>query len=368
MIVKLIGTAEEFYKLRDEWNALLDSSASTCVFLTHEWLSTWWKYLSEGRKLSILSARDDGKLIGILPLAIRAPQYARMMPHVAEFIGSGVIGSDYLDAIIERGSESEVLPAFAEELRRWGLMIQLSQLRRQNCVVAGLPQLLRQDQWMALETRINVCPFIDLTNHTWETFLTTLGSSQRYNYNRRLRALQKTFDVRLDTIRFPSDADRGLDAVIALHHKRWGSVGASEAFQTPAVVAFHREFVQLAAIRGWLRLLILSLNNAPVAALYGLRYGPTFYFYQSGFDPAYSKQSVGLVMMGLAIKSAIEEGSAEYDLLHGDEEYKFHWAREERELARLEVYPPHARARIYRHAIDFNRAARRMARRMLNKV
>jgi hypothetical protein len=97
-------------------------------------------------------------------------------------------------------------------------------------------------------------------------------------------------------------------------------------------------------------------------------YGSTFYFYQSGFDPAYSKHSVGLVMMGLAIKSALEEGAAEYDLLHGDEEYKFHWAPDHRELARLEVYPPHARARIYRRAIDFNRAARRMARRMLNKI
>src|SRR5260370_6782202 len=233
MIVKLIRTAEEFCKLRDEWNVLLESSSSTCVFLTHEWLSTWWKHLSEGRKLAILTARDGGKLIGILPLAIRPPQYARMMPQVAEFIGSGVIGSDYLDAIIEGGREYDVLRAFVEELRRWGLMIQLSQLRRQSSVVAALPQFLQQDQWRALETRINVCPFIDLTNQTWETYLGTLGSSQRYNYNRRLRSLQKTFDVRLDTIRFTSDADSGLDAVIALHRKRWGSAGASEAFQTP---------------------------------------------------------------------------------------------------------------------------------------
>jgi CelD/BcsL family acetyltransferase involved in cellulose biosynthesis len=367
MIVELIGTTEEFFKLRDEWDVLLESSASTCVFLTHQWLSTWWKHLSEGRKLSILTARDGCKLIGILPLTIRAPQYARMMPHIVEFIGSGLRGSDYLDAIIERGRESEVLCAFAEELRRWGLMIQLSQLRRQSCVVRGLPQLLRQDRWTASETRINVCPFIDLRNHTWETYLATLGSSQRYNYNRRLRTLQKTFEVRLDTIRSPSDADGGLEAVIELHRKRWRS-GASEAFQTPAVIAFHREFVRLAASRGWLRLLILSLNNAPVSAVYGLRYGPTFYFYQSGFDPAYGKQSVGLVMMGLAIKYALDEGSAEYDLLHGDEEYKFHWARDQRELARLEVYPPHVRAGIYRRAIDVNRAARRMARRMLNKV
>jgi CelD/BcsL family acetyltransferase involved in cellulose biosynthesis len=213
-----------------------------------------------------------------------------------------------------------------------------------------------------------VCPFIDLTNHTWDTYLHTLGSSQRYNFNRRLRALQKAFDVRVESIETANEAQRGLDVVMELHQKRWDFRGDSEAFPTAATVEFHREFVRLAAERGWLRLRILWLDGRAVAALYGMRYGPTFYFYQSGFDPAYSKHSVGLVMMGLSIKAALEEGASEYDLLHGDEEYKFHWARAHRELGRLELYPPHARARLYKRAIGFNRAARRMARRVLKKA
>src|SRR5207245_43184 len=80
--------------------------------------------------------------------------------------------------------------------------------------------------------------------------------------------------------------------------------------------------------RGWLRLSELRLDGRPAASLYGFRYRDTFSFYQSGFDPAYARDSVGLVTMGLAIRSAIEEGAAEYDLLHGDEAYKFQWARE----------------------------------------
>ena len=368
MTVKVIQASEEFFQLRDEWNGLLESSASRCVFLTHEWLSTWWKHLSAERKLSIVTVCDSGKLIGILPLVIRTPQYRRMMPRLAEFIASGVIGSDYLDAIVESGREREVLGAFSGELCRWGLMLQLSQLRGEGSIVAGLPQILAQDGWLAFGARINVCPFIDLSNHSWDTYLGTLSSSQRYNYNRRLRTLQKTFDLRLDDVRLARDAESALNVVITLHRKRWGSIGNSEAFQTAAVTAFHREFVQLAGAQGWLRLLILSLNDVPVAALYGLRYGSTFYFYQSGFDPAYSRYSVGLVMMGLAIKTAIQDGASEYDLLHGDEEYKFHWAHNQRELSRLELHPPDTCARVYRHAIDLNRAARRMARSVLNKA
>ena len=57
-------------------------------------------------------------------------------------------------------------------------------------------------------------------------------------------------------------------------------------------------------------------------------------------------------MMGLAIKSAIEEGAAVYDFLRGDETYKSLWACEERELIRLELFPPCARGAFYRQTIE----------------
>src|SRR5262245_12187809 len=61
LIMKLqtIETIEEFVAQHDQWNALLESSTSNCVFLTHEWLSTWWKHLAHGR-LRIVTARDRG--------------------------------------------------------------------------------------------------------------------------------------------------------------------------------------------------------------------------------------------------------------------------------------------------------------------
>ena len=89
MVFERIESAKEFYELREEWNALLQSSASNCVFLTHEWMSTWWKHLRETRQLSIVTARESGRLIGIMPLALRPPQYARMMPRLLEFLAKG---------------------------------------------------------------------------------------------------------------------------------------------------------------------------------------------------------------------------------------------------------------------------------------
>src|SRR5262245_47610886 len=105
MIIEKIDTNKRFELLHDEWNALLRTSASSCLCLTPEWLFTWWKHFAERRTLSMLTAREDGTLVGILPISVRRPQYARMVPRVLEFLGSGVIGSDYLDAIISPSRE-----------------------------------------------------------------------------------------------------------------------------------------------------------------------------------------------------------------------------------------------------------------------
>jgi CelD/BcsL family acetyltransferase involved in cellulose biosynthesis len=360
--IEPIHTESMFFAMRREWNALLERSRADCVFLSHEWLATWWKHLSDSRMLKIIAVRDGADLVGILPVALRPPVYSRMMPPAMEFIGSGVIGSDYLDVIAAREHEDEVLDAIAHHLSGAGVMLQFSQLRRADCATERLAAKLKQRNWAVSDVKVNICPYIPLQGQSWESYLTTLGSSQRYNLQRRTRNLEKMPGFRIE-LQTP------LQTVIDLHKKRWELRGGeSEAFQTEDILAFHREFAEIAARRGWLRLLSIWIEGQPAAALYGLRYGPTFYFYQSGFDSAFAKQSVGLVMMGTAIRTALEEGAGEFDLLHGDEEYKFHWTQETRELGRIEAFPPHVRGALYRRCVGLNRAARRMARRVLIKA
>ena len=44
-----VENPEGFRGLQEEWNELLESSTSNCLFLTWEWLYTWWRHLS-GRR------------------------------------------------------------------------------------------------------------------------------------------------------------------------------------------------------------------------------------------------------------------------------------------------------------------------------
>jgi CelD/BcsL family acetyltransferase involved in cellulose biosynthesis len=197
-----------------------------------------------------------------------------------------------------------------------------------------------------------------------DSYLAGLSADHRYNFNRKSRRLHKDYAVRFEQASEGEQCREAIDELISQHNLRWNGRGGSDAFHTAELVAFHREWTQIALKRGWLRLYTLRLNEKPAACLYGLLYRDTFYFYQSSFDAAYTQSSVGLITMGLAIKSSIEEGAEEYDLLHGSESYKSHWSRESRELVRLEGFPPSGLGRVCHLSVKLGRASRKVAGRI----
>jgi len=338
--VQDIENTRDFDSLREEWNALLERSSANGVFLTWEWIRTWWTHLAERHQLSIAAIRSEGRLVGIAPLAIRPAAIKRLfLFSCGEFLGSGTAGSDYLDLIVEKGSEEAVFEALAPDLARANRMLEFGQLKS-GSQAARFAQFLERRGWRSGTTKVGTCPLIDLHGHTWTSYLTSLSSEHRYNVKRKMNSLAKHFEVTFERVENEIQLGPVLAVLIDLHKKRWLEHGDSDAFHTTGHEAFHREFTRLALQRGWLRLYVLRLNGQAASAVYALRYGTTFSFYQSGFDPQYAKQSVGLVAMAYSIKAAIEEGAEEYDFLHGTEAYKFHWANGSRDLERIQLHPP----------------------------
>ena len=365
--MEIVHGTEDLMAMREEWSDLLAESASDCLFLTWEWLTTWWRHLAGDRKLFVLAVRQRGRLLAIAPLVVRPAGISSVLPFPAlEFMGTGSIGSDYLDVIIRRGQEASALKALAECLGATNRAVELEQVRIGGSCAADLGKLLGDGGWSLGEEQTNISRHIDLSGQSWPAYVGSLGRAHRYNFNRRLRQLGREFTIRFEKVSTEAERRAALGRLIALHKARWS--GYSRAFHTQNHLDFHEEITRLACERGWLRLYTLWLDEEAVAALYGFRYGGVFYFYQSGFDPNYGRYSTGLVTMGLTIRSAIEEGAGEYDMLQGVEGYKGHWASGTRSLGRLEFYPPHVRGLVYRRAIELSRAARRTARRLLPRT
>jgi CelD/BcsL family acetyltransferase involved in cellulose biosynthesis len=361
--VEVVSDMAGFTSLRPEWNDLLQASDADSLFLTWEWLHTWWKHLAAGRKLQLLTVRRGSDLLAIAPFAVRPRQPERLLPFQAlEFLGTGAVGSDYLDLIIRCGAEDEALQAIAGYLTENESVLELKQVRAGSRLASRLAVQLQKSGWAASQTITDVCPYLDINGRSWESYLAGVGPSHRQNVRRRLRRIAASFQVDFQQVRTEVQRWECLALFAELHRMRWAERRGSDALDGDGIMEFHDEFTTVALQRGWLRLFILRLDGKPAASIYAFRYGKAFYFYQSGFDPAYRDHSVGLVTMGLAIQVAIEEGAAEYDMLHGDEEYKFLWARGGRDLVRLDCYPPNLEGTLCRQAVSLRQGLKRAVR------
>ena len=54
----------------------------------------------------------------------------------------------------------------------------------------------------------------------------------------------------------------------------------------------------------------------------------------------------------------------EFDMLFGDEAYKSFWARERRQLIRVDLFPPHLAGHIHHGSVEAERTLRTLARRV----
>ena len=365
--IEVIDHAAGFAALRDEWNNLVASSRADCLFLTWEWLHTWWIHLGQRVRPFIVTVRSGSELVAVAPLTLRRAWAGPFTVPMLEFAGTGYVGSDYLDVIVSSSFETAAINALTAFLTEAGFSLRLSGVRGDSIVATALAPKLINRGWQCRKVPMQACPFIDLSAASWDSYLGTLGPRHRYNFRRRLRNLEKEYVVRLERADSEDRYREALSHVVELHLRRWNGRGGSNAFHNADLLAFHDDFSGLARQRGWLRLRVLTLDGEPAAAFYGFRYRDKFLFYQSGLNEAFLRHSIGLVMMGLTIKCAFEEGVAEYDLLHGDESYKFLWASEVRPLFRFEFYPPGAMGRMHRNTVRAVAATKTIVKRALRR-
>jgi CelD/BcsL family acetyltransferase involved in cellulose biosynthesis/dTDP-4-amino-4,6-dideoxygalactose transaminase len=351
-------------RLQPEWNELLRASEANTPFLTWEWLHAWWRHLRAASGLRVLCVRTGGRLIAVAPLMVRRAPPVWLPAY--EFLGAGDAGSDYLDAIVRRGYEPDALDALAGAFDADGLALRLDHVLPSSAS-AQITDRLAGRGWRALRLPGGRCPIIPLAGHTWDSYLATLGSAHRANVRRRVRAAERTFQLRFECVGTDAERRDALAALLAFHERRFRTDGGSTAFHTPALRAFHDEATRSALDHGWLRMYVLRLNDVPAAVMYALSYEGRFSFYQHGFDERYERHSIGLVLMAHTIRAALEEGADTFDLLWGTEPYKWLWAREANELQQIHLFPGHLGGRIQHGAVIARRGLTRVIRRTFTK-
>jgi CelD/BcsL family acetyltransferase involved in cellulose biosynthesis len=309
--------------LRAEWSALCDRCPRTTPFQRPEWLIPWNREFPPWEPW-ILTARRDGRLIGLLPL-FRYINDQRGGERTLACFGAGL--SDIHELLAEPGEEREVAAAFfarLDERPEWDAC-DLEQLRPGSpLLTAPLPA-----GWTDEIEVQDVCPVLELPA-TVEGLEDVVPGRQRYNLRQFRRRAEREHGLCFEAV---DEAGRGaaLDAFERMMRARWGE-GSLQA-------GFHRQVSAAFQERGGLALYVLRLAGEIAAVHYGFREKGSVYCYLHGFDARFEKLSPGLLLLGGVLEEAVRSGAREMDFLRGGEAYKYRWGARDRENRRRRLRP-----------------------------
>ena len=338
--IRVITEPEEFATLKEVWNRLLPQCADdSSIYLTHEWLSTWWKYFGYGKKLHLLLIEKGLQVIGVVPLMeveYRAPLHRF---HVLETVGS--VNCNYIGLIPpENGDETvtALLTYLEDQLNKSRLVLRLVMVPEDSKILA----LMRKHGSMLaknlrIDEKVNtLAPYVPLPA-TWDDYFLSLSQNRRAILRRVLRSLEKEHKVELKEYP-PGCLEAGLNEFFELHQQRWQSINIRGVFSSAQMREFYLDIANQFQQKNWLHFSCLTADNEVVSAVYGFVYNNKLYCTTAARDIRYSKYSVGHIHQMFLIKQAISKGLREYDFLKGDEPYKFHWTKSARKYFQVAVF------------------------------
>lgn len=367
--VTCIDTAEGFQVLREEWGSLVETAAKASVFTTWEWQHVWWRHYGAGRPLRLLVAREEGRLLGLLPLYFQpVTPLAGLTVWLMRLIGTGGDTSpDYLEPPLMPGREGEVARALVEAaltLPGWDVLA-WTDLEPEGPVGVAASQALRASRLPNRRGTSARISFVPLPS-SWDGYLEGLSRDRRYTIRSTRRKFEREPGARFFVWDDPARLDAAIDCLIELHHQRWQARSTEHAFASATYNSFHRAVMHACHERGWLRLYAMERAGETIAMYYCYSFRDTVYYFQGGFDPRYENLRPGLCLMGYAIEHAISEGHGVFDMLRGEYEYKKQWARGTRETCYMIAYRRTAPAFLYWIRRSLLPEARRLARRMVS--
>lgn len=320
MQAELITDRGAIASLEDEWRELAVLRGN--AFITPEWFRAWWDHRPDSIEPLVVAVRDhDGTLAGVVPLVLDCQR----RPRAIRFAGATWGDRFGLAARVEQ--EQQVAAAAMVAIEAEGFDRYMLHLDHVEADAAWWPELERSAAKrlaMAEQQRFQT-PRLNLSGFDWDSYLASRSPNFRQQLRRRERRLRDGHDI---AIRTATEETLELDLahLFSLHERRWADRASS--LQTPGVVPFLGDLATALLSQGWLRLRLLEADGVPVAGFLGWRIGGTYTFYQSGFDPTWASMSVGTVMMADTIRSAIEEGAEQFDMLLGNEPYKLRFAND----------------------------------------
>ncbi len=332
-MIEVITEYKDFLALGDSWNHLLEKSSSDSVFLTFEWMQAWWKAFGKDKQLLVLLVKDSqGNLSGIAPLMLSREKILGLTLRKLSFIyNNNSSSADFLISAERENTLQAIIAYLKDKRNHWDIMelqniplespnyqILIDHLRKE-ALVFGIKDGLRS-------------PFIPI-KPGWQGYFSTRPKKFRKTARNILNRISK-FSHSIEKFTDYRSDNGILDKVFQISGKSWkaGQRGATTNQE------FFQELNRITREKKWRYIWLLSLDGAPVAYEYHLRYKDKVYALKADFNEEYKDCSPGVALELQIMKEYFSDGLKEYDLCGHDDAYKKNWTELAREHAVFCIY------------------------------
>ena len=345
----------QWHRHAAEWQDLMARSQADPLFLSFEWLSSWWSCFGDslGQSPEVLAFYRGTQLAGLAPLyrqrvlrnGFLPAQSVQMMglawrdpePLISEYLD--VIGAEADLGLLREACVQQLLqdPAWSEFVIGFTASGTKWREAYQRCAGSDRHYVRELDRSVAYQAHLS---------DGFAVYLAGLEQSTRRSLWNLRHRVGGAGQVLLEGV--PQEGiGRAFQDLNRLHQLRW---------QRPAFTGrrlrFHTTLARQLAARGELALSRLHVAGEVVSVLYDIRKGQRQYNIKMAFDPAFSSRvSLGLIHLGYAMEAACDRGVTLYDLLAGPgraNDYKRHLSQSRRALSCVQMLRGPLLPRLYR--------------------
>ncbi len=300
--------------LGGEWDALLRTCPVPSVYISHAWLSAWWRHFGEPLTPCLLLFYDGAALVGAAPLA-RSRTTINGLP--IRQLGFAINGcSQEGDFLFPAGRQAELCEALCGHLRstagEWdtvcldGLEIRsgILPVLTSAAAKAGL-WTSRPTTWESL-----VIP----VSGDYESYLKGRSRKFRKGMREQETRLQRLGEVNYRRHVTAGEIREGIVTFGEIEKRSWKYTEGDAITRRENAMAFYQDVASAFATEDGFRLFTIEVNGRAIAGEFGLTFGATAYALKICYDQEFAAVSPGRLVQNFFTRDYWESGCSEIDL------------------------------------------------------
>jgi CelD/BcsL family acetyltransferase involved in cellulose biosynthesis len=309
--------------LLPEWEELFARDPEATPFSSPGWARAWWPHWAAGAQPWVVTVRDRGRLAGIAPLVSARRGPFKVLSELGRPPGN------YWAVVAAPEARAAVNDAVAGAIRshagEWDALL-----------LGGLPEgshteaALRRAGLRVRSRRPAPYPGIELPE-SFERYLEELPRKRRKDLRRHVRRLE---DERLELrdVRDPVELRAAVDRWQEIRVRWWQSRSKKmdPEHATSRFRDFMRDLVAALVPPGLAQVWEFRYDGEVVGVEINLMDANRYYSWMGAYAPEVGQLGLGKLAIGESIRASIEAGRSYYDLMVGDEDYKYWYGATDR--------------------------------------